>query len=127
MMVVPVILFERLGIRKTINRSIFLFRESWGDRIIGHLGMIIIPLLGLIAGLIVIIPIDLTLRRFISLSAEDTRYLWYAFGAVYMVFLVNLMSAVNAVLNASLYYCAIEKKTPPIFDEGLIEEIIGGY
>jgi hypothetical protein len=111
--VVPVLAFEDLSPIEAFKRSSKLFRDTWGEKVIGGFSLSLVSLVLLLPGI----------------------GLWFAavflggikgllFGTVliilYFLMLSVFMSAVQGVFNAALYRYACFKQVPPAFDHDLI-------
>lgn len=121
--IVPVILLENLPVTDSIKRSGALFKETWGENVIGNvtMGLFFLPLM-----LIGIIPFLITtFYIFIGFFGEVANMGavvvgWLASGA-YLVVLGVVFSALNGIFKAALYRFATTKQAPPGFDPELIQ------
>jgi len=121
--IVPVILLENLSVTDSIKRSGVLFKETWGENVIGNVTMSLffIPLM-----LIGIIPfLVTTFWIFIGFFGEVANFGaivvgWLASGA-YLVLLGVVFSALNGIFKTALYRFATTKQAPPGFDPELIQ------
>jgi hypothetical protein len=111
--VVPVLAFEDLTPIEAVKRSAKLFRDTWGEKVVGGFSLSLVSLVLMLPGI----------------------GLWFAlmflggikgllFGTVLMVLYFLLlsvfMSAVQGVFNAALYRYACFKQVPPAFDHNLV-------
>jgi Family of unknown function (DUF6159) len=112
--VVPVLAFEDLSPGAAIYRSSELFRETWGEKVVG----------GFSLGLVFFV---LTLPGF-ALWLAATRL--YGPGAIlpggvlmgaYFLLLSVMSSAVQGIFNAALYRYACDQAVPPGFSRDLIQ------
>lgn len=103
--VVPVILYEPVGVVDSIKRSAGIFKQRWGETFVGN-GSI-----GL-AMFLVAIPILAVAGGLGALSVP----LGIAVGVVGIVFLVAIGSALSGVFNAALYRFATTGETAGAFD-----------
>lgn len=112
--VVPVLAFEDLSPGAAIYRSSELFRETWGEKVVG----------GFSLGLVFFV---LMLPGF-ALWFAATRL--YGPGAIlpggvlmgaYFLLLSVMSSAVQGIFNAALYRYACDQAVPPGFSRGLIQ------
>jgi hypothetical protein len=102
--VVPVILFEPLGVGASIKRSASIFKERWGETFVGAasiglaVALVTIPLAMVAAGLAAVsVPIGI------------------AVGVVLIGAMVAVGSALSGVYNATLYRYATTGETPGTF------------
>jgi hypothetical protein len=109
---VPVILYEKLGPFKAVNRSVHVMRKTWGEAMGGTFGM------GIIFGLLALAGI-IPLIAGIVLAAS-TGNVWVAVGffigtVVYWLALAIFYSAAQGVLLAALYRYAVTGAVSPGF------------
>jgi len=95
--VVPVIVFEDVGAWASMKRSWALLKGSWGEALVGYIGMGIIFALLAIGG---IIPVILVAVAFKTLTAAIIAIVAYV---VYLVFLAALAATARGVIQAALY------------------------
>jgi hypothetical protein len=111
--VVPVLAFEDLTPIEAVKRSSKLFRDTWGEKVIGGFSLSLVSLVLMLPGI----------------------GLWFAAAFVgglkglligtvlmilYFLMLSVFMSAVQGVFNAALYRYACFKQVPPAFSQDLI-------
>lgn len=111
--VVPVLAFEDLTPIEAIKRSSKLFRDTWGEKVIGGFSfslvsmVLMLPGIGLFLAAIVLGRVWGFLLGFLALI-------------LYMVLLSVVMSAVQGIFNAALYRYACFKQVPPAFSPELV-------
>lgn len=95
--VVPILLFEELGVVDSIKRSGALFRERWGEQFTGNISiglamfLVFIPVFLVSVALIIVVP-----------------PLGILFGFVGIGLVATAGSAMTGIFNAALYRYAIE-------------------
>jgi hypothetical protein len=111
--VVPVLAFEDLTPLDAVKRSAKLFRETWGERVVGGFSLSLVffvlalPGFGLwIAGMII--------------GGINGLLIGMAVMVLYFLMLSVLSSAVQGVFNAALYRYACFKQVPAAFSQELI-------
>lgn len=111
--VVPVLAFEGLTPFDAVKRSAKLFRETWGERVVGAFSfglvffVLALPGFGLwIAGLII--------------GGINGMLIGAAIMVLYFLMLSVLSSAVQGIFNAALYRYACFKQAPGAFSQELI-------
>lgn len=114
--VVPVLAFEDLTPIAAIKRSSKLFRDTWGEKVIGGLSFSLVSLVLMLPGFGLWF-VAIVLGGFKGLLAG------FALLALYVVMLSVMMSAVQGIFNAALYRYACFQQVPPAFDAGLIKSI----
>jgi len=97
--VVPVLIYEHLGPWASVKRSASIFKKTWGETLVGNLGIGIIFGLALIPGLLLI---------FVGVLGLFTWGLFagiaiLAAAIVYILIMAIIWSAAEAVLVAALY------------------------
>lgn len=114
--VVPVLAFEDLTPIAAIKRSSKLFRDTWGEKVIGGLSFSLVSLVLMLPGF------GLWFVA-IVLGGINGLLAGFALLALYVVMLSVMMSAVQGIFNAALYRYACFQQVPPAFDAGLIKSI----
>jgi len=111
--VVPVLAFEDLSPVDAFKRSSKLFKDTWGEKVIGGFSFSLISLLLMLPafGLFFVAMILGGIKGFI---------LGFVLMILYMLLLSVFMSAVQGVFNAALYRYACFKQVPPAFSQDLI-------
>jgi hypothetical protein len=111
--VVPVLAFEDLTPIEAVKRSAKLFRDTWGEKVVGGFSLSLVSLVLMLPGLGL---------WFVAMFLGGIKGL--LFGTVLMVLYFLLlsvfMSAVQGVFNAALYRYACFKQVPPAFDHDLV-------
>lgn len=104
---VPVLIYEKVGPLKALSRSVSILKSTWGEALVGNLGLgAIFILLALPAFLPIIVGLAL-----MNLSA---LLIGLVVAAVYLLILGLVLSAAQSVLLAALYRYA---KTGKISEE----------
>jgi hypothetical protein len=118
--IIPVIIYEKKGMGSSIRRSASLFKETWGETIIGTFGFGII--FGLLA-LLGIIPIILGAIYWGVLGAVVGVIIAFFYWAIIGV----VASATNGIYVAAMYQYATTKQLPSAYDASLIPPPISGF
>ena len=111
--VVPVLAFEGLTPVAAFKRSSNLFRDTWGEKVIGGFSLSLISLLLALPG------IGLWIVA-IALGGVNGMIFGAALMILYFLMLSVFMSAVQGIFNAALYRYACFKQVPPAFSQGLL-------
>jgi len=111
--VVPVLAFEGLTPVAAFKRSSKLFRDTWGEKVIGGFSLSLISLLLALPG------IGLWIAA-IALGGVKGMIFGAALMILYFLMLSVFMSAVQGIFNAALYRYACFKQVPPAFSQELI-------
>ncbi|HXT24879.1 MAG TPA: DUF6159 family protein [Candidatus Eisenbacteria bacterium] len=112
--VVPVLAFEDLSPGAALYRSAELFKETWGEKVVGGFSLGIIFSLLMLPGALVWIGM-------INFAGPKGLVAGGIIMAAYMLLLSVVSSAVQGIFNAALYRYACDQAAPPGFSKGLIE------
>jgi len=114
--VIPVLIYEDKGMWESMKRSGHLFRETWGETIVGELSF---GLFFFLLAIIGFIPIALGVLTgnfyFVILGVIAAALFWVILGAV--------ASALNGIFVAALYNYATKGKLPEPYDPNLLPQI----
>lgn len=115
-LIVPVLLFEDRSILSSLHRSEELFRSHWGEQVAGNFGF------GVLSTLLSIPAVILALAcwRIDPIGG-------IILGAVYLLILATVTSAVRGVFTVALYRYATAGAAPPGFSAEVIDGALGGH
>jgi hypothetical protein len=111
--VVPVLAFEDLKPIDAVKRSAKLFRDTWGEKVVGGFSV------GLIFFLLALPAFGIWIAA-IVLGGIYGMFMGMAFLILYLLLLSVTSSAVQGIFNAALYRYACFKQVPPAFSQELI-------
>lgn len=111
--VVPVLAFEGLTPIEAVKRSSKLFRDTWGEKVVGGFSF------GLISMLLMLPAFGLFIVG-MMVGGVSGLFVGFAFMILYILMLSVMMSAVQGVFNAALYRYACFKQVPSAFDQNLV-------
>ena len=111
--VVPVLAFEDLTPIDAVKRSARLFRDTWGERVIGGFS------LGLVFLVLALPGIGLCIVSAV-LGGTTGLLIGLAIMFLYFLLLSVVSSAIQGIFNAALYRYACFKQIPPAFSQELI-------
>jgi hypothetical protein len=111
--VVPVLAFEDLTPIQAVKRSSKLFRDTWGEKVIGGFSLSMVSLVLMLPG------IGLWLAA-MFLGGITGLIIGTVLMVLYLLVLSVFMSAVGGIFNAALYRYACFKQVPPAFDHDLV-------
>lgn len=106
--VVPVLLYEDLGVFGSIQRSGALFKQRWGEQFVGN-GSI-----GLALFLVMLLPV----MAGIGIAAAGLPALGIAVGAVGLLAAISAGTVMSGIFNAALYRYAVTGSLSGPFNEG---------
>jgi len=112
--VVPVLAFEDLSPVAAVKRSSKLFRDTWGEKVIGGLSFSLVSLVLMLPGFGL---------WFVAIVLGGIKGLLGGFALLilYILMLSVMMSAVQGIFNAALYRYACFKQVPAAFDADLVK------
>jgi hypothetical protein len=111
--VVPVLAFEDLTPIDALKRSSKLFRDTWGEKVIGGFSLSMVSLVLMLPG--IGLPIAAAF-----LAGINGMMAGLILMVLYFLVLSVFMSAVGGIFNAALYRYACFKQVPPAFSAELI-------
>ncbi len=111
--VVPVLAFEDLTPINAVKRSSKLFRDTWGEKVIGGFSLSLVSLVLMLPGIGLVIAAAI-------LGGGVGLFFGLALMFLYFLMLSVFMSAVGGIFNAALYRYACFKQVPPAFSQELI-------
>jgi hypothetical protein len=111
--VVPVLAFEDLTPIEAVKRSSKLFRDTWGEKVIGGFSLSLVSMVLLLPGIGLVIVAAI-------LGGVTGLLIGLALMILYFLLLSVFMSAVGGIFNAALYRYACFKQVAPAFSEELI-------
>jgi hypothetical protein len=111
--VVPVLAFEGLSPIQAVKRSSKLFRDTWGEKVIGGFS------LSLVSTVLMLPAIGMVI---VAMFLGGINGLLFGLALMFLYFLLLsvMMSAVGGIFNAALYRYACFKQVPPAFSQDLI-------
>jgi hypothetical protein len=111
--VVPVLAFEDLTPIEAVKRSSKLFRDTWGEKVVGGFSLSLVSMVLMLPG------IGLWLAA-MFLGGIAGLLVGTVLMILYFLVLSVFMSAVGGIFNAALYRYACFKQVPPAFSQELI-------
>lgn len=112
--VIPVIIFEGLGVIESIKRSAHIFRSTWGENVALRFS---IALFFFLLALIGIVPVAVV-------AFSGVAFLIVIVSIVVVLYWITLgiiASALNGIFATALYDYAITGQVPSIYSPGLLE------
>jgi hypothetical protein len=106
---VPVIVAEGLGPGQALKRSAGLFRQTWGENLVGQLGFGALGLLAALPGLLVAV----LLTAVVPVAGIVVGFLWVGSVAV-------VVSTLSGIFRTALYQFAAGGRLPREFDEAAL-------
>jgi hypothetical protein len=118
--IIPVLIFEKKGIAPSIRRSASLFKQTWGETIIGTFGFgVIFVALALPGILPIVLGFYIGSATGVIVGFIIAFFYWAVIGVV--------ASATNGIYVAAMYQFATKKQLPSEFDASLIPPTAPGF
>jgi hypothetical protein len=111
--VVPVLAFEDLTPMQAVKRSSKLFKDTWGEKVVGGFSFSLVSMVLMLPGIGIFLAA-------IILGGVKGLVVGLAFFVLYLMMLSVMMSAVQGIFNAALYRYACFKQVPPAFNAELV-------
>jgi hypothetical protein len=118
--IIPVLIFEKKGIAPSIRRSASLFKQTWGETIIGTFGFGIIFVAFALLG---ILPIVLGFY----IGSTTGVIIGFIIAFFYWAIIGVVASATNGIYVAAMYQFATKKQLPSEFDPSLLPQTVPGF
>jgi Family of unknown function (DUF6159) len=113
--VVPVLAFEDLSPGAALYRSAELFKETWGEKVVGGFSLGLIFFLLMLPGFAVWVGA-------VQFWGRAGVILGGVLMGVYFLLLSVTSSAVQGIFNAALYRYAVDQAAPPGFSQDLFRD-----
>lgn len=111
--VIPVMIFEQLGVIQSIKRSAELFKRTWGENVVLRFSLGLLMFLLSLVGVVLIVLAALTKSAaVIAVVAVVVLIYWFALGII--------GSALNGIFATALYDYATTGNVPAAFSPELI-------
>jgi len=115
--VVPVLVVEKIGPIDAVKRSISLLRKTWGEALVGKLGLGFILFLLAIPVILLFIVGGVLLGN--GMMAPGIAFL--VLGGIALLLHMAISSALHTILLAALYQYAADDRVPEGFDRNVME------
>ncbi|MBY0461490.1 MAG: hypothetical protein K2V38_29585 [Gemmataceae bacterium] len=119
--VVPVLVVEKVGPVTAVGRSISLLRKTWGEALVGNMGLgfilflLFLPVLLLLIVGVLLLAQGLTIPGIAVLVLSGVGFLLHA----------AISSALDTIFLAALYQYATDGEVPEGFDRRVMESAFG--
>lgn len=112
---VPVLVVDRVGPIEAVTRSVSAVRKTWGEALIGHIGLGALNIAG------VLLAAPFILLGWMTYEQDPVvGSAMIALGVIWMLFCALIVTTLSAILRAALYIYAVEGEMPVNFDSRLI-------
>jgi hypothetical protein len=106
-LVLPVMVLEGLRTKPAVKRSAGLFRGTWGENVLGNVGIGAVGLLLLLPSILLIV-LGAVAGGAVALVCLGIAVVWFLLAVV-------LISALSGIYQTALYHFAAEKAVAPAF------------
>jgi hypothetical protein len=117
--VVPVLVVEKVGPFDAIRRSLQLLKQTWGEALVGNIGLGLFKLLLAVPGILLIV-VGVALFAAHNLVALGVGLL--VLGLLYFLAVAAVAAALDAIFLGALYQYAAYRTVPAGFDAGAVEQ-----
>ncbi len=114
---VPVLAFENLGPIESLKRSMELMKRTWGEELVGNLGLGLVTSAGMLAAFGV--------GGFGMLLAPHLWVAWAAAAVGILGFAAIVQSALHGIFQAAVYAYATSGQVPAAFSASLVSGAYG--
>jgi len=104
---IPILVIEDIGVGQAFTRSKDLFKQTWGENVVGQAGLGVL-------GFLVAIPAILLIFIGVSLGTVGL-VVFGAIGAAWLIVSATVMAALNGIYRTALYRFATTGQVPPDF------------
>lgn len=112
--ILPVLVFEDLGVMDSIKRSAWLFRQTWGEKFAAGVSFGLIWLLAALPGILITV-VGFSVHPLVGVI----------FGVVYFLLLATVAAAVKGIFTVALYRYASQGQVPKGFTPELVQTAFG--
>jgi hypothetical protein len=121
--VVPILVVEKVRPFAAIGRSLAIMRRTWGEALIGNIGLGLFTFL-LIIPFIVLMACGIMLMT-LGAAMLPIGLLVLALAVVYLLLAMAASSAMNIIFVAAVYQFAANGSVPAGFDERIVRHAFG--
>lgn len=112
--IIPVIVFEDVGIRETFEKSATTFRKTWGETLGSGLGIGFVQLVIVVGGLILVIILNILLGA-VGAPGLFSFVFFLGGGIVVVLGAIVIGQTVRAITKTALYVFAADGRKPKEF------------
>lgn len=112
---VPVLVVDGYGPLKAIRHSVAAVRKTWGESLIGHVGLGALNFIGILIAVPFLVVAAIRYQQDPVLAATVI-----ALVVIWMMLCTLVITTLNAILRAGLYIYAVEGIMPVNFDSDLV-------
>jgi hypothetical protein len=116
--VVPVLVVEKLGPFQAVSRSIAILKKTWGEALVGNMGLGLFKFLLLVPGFLIVVGGAFVLASFNSVAGGLAIV---ALGIVWILGASAVGAALDTIFLTALYQYAAFDQVPQGFDRTTFE------
>ena len=114
--VVPVLVVEKVGPFEAVRRSVQILRKTWGESLVGHMGIGFFMFLLAIPGILILL-----LGIYLFVTQGILGAVVVARGILYLLGCMAISSALNVIFLSAMYQYAVNREVPSGFDAHALE------
>jgi hypothetical protein len=119
--VVPVLVVEKVGPMAAVGRSLSLLRKTWGEALVGHMGLnFILFLLAIPCVILLIVGVVVLANGMVPLGIA-----LLVAGGIAFLLQMAVSSALHTIFLAALYQYAADNRVPEGFDRNVLASAFG--
>lgn len=118
-LVVPILAVEDVGPIKAIKRSAALLKRTWGEQIVGNLGLGAV--FGLATMALIAVMIALILAAVLTLESVLLAIVLGVILVLLLIFMGLFQSALNGIYTAAVYRYAVDGEAGGFFEPELVK------
>jgi hypothetical protein len=118
--VVPVLVVEKVGPFQAVSRSIQILRKTWGEALVGKIGLGLFTFLLSLPGVALIV-----LGAMLAMTQAALGIALIALGVIYVLAWSAAASALNGIFLSALYQYAEVREVPDGFDGEVLKRVFG--
>lgn len=113
---VPILVVDKVGPVEAVKRSVKAVRKTWGEALIGHVGLGALNFIGMIIALPLLVGGALRIETDPTIGVAAL-----SLGVIWLLLCTLVITTLSAILRAALYIYAVEGEMPVNFDSKLIQ------
>lgn len=120
--ILPVIIFENLGMKESIEKSGHLFKKTWGENVIGQFSMRSFLFAAVVVSIVISIPIFKLLQHFTALPSNAVGLLFFTYELfTFLIIFGVIRKTLEGIFVAALYIYATTGKIPADYSPEVIK------
>jgi hypothetical protein len=118
--VVPVLVVEKLGPIEAVKRSAAILKKTWGEALVGRMGIGFFVFLLALPGIVLVVLGVLAVTKVLAVGLA-----LFALAFVYFLGVAAISGALQGIFVSALYQYASNGRVPDGFDENVMRSAFG--